>query len=324
MKATARANSNIAFIKYWGNIDEALRLPANPSLSMNLDGLHTETTVHWLPDDRHDTLTINGALADDRAVRRVSQHLHALRARFGISHGARVESQNNFPMGAGIASSASSFAALTVAAAAAAHAELSERELTCLARLGSGSASRSVPSGFVEWQVGTTHDESFAFSLAPHHYWDLVDVVALVSADHKEIGSREGHTSAPTSEFQNVRVQTAAERLEMCRRALIERDFRALAEVVEHDSDMMHAVMMTSRPPLFYWLPGSLTVMDAIRRWRAEGLRVCYTLDAGPNVHCICVAEDADEIERRVTKLKGVQGSLRAQAGGGAVVIGAI
>lgn len=322
MKATARANSNIAFIKYWGNTDEILRLPANPSLSMNLEGLHTETTVTWLPDDGHDTLTINGAIADDRALRRVSQFLDALRQRFAIRHGARVVSHNNFPMGAGIASSAASFAALAVAASSAAGAQLTERELTCLARLGSGSASRSVPSGFVEWQTGETHDQSYAFSIAPREHWGLVDLVALVSADHKAVGSREGHTSASTSDFQAIRVETATARLEICRRALQERDFAAFAEVVERDSDMMHAVMMTSRPPLFYWLPGSLVLMDAVRRWRSEGLRVCYTLDAGPNVHCICLAEDADEIESRLGRLPGVQGVLRAATGGGAVVIG--
>lgn len=322
MKATARANSNIAFIKYWGNTDEELRLPANASLSMNLHGLHTETTVTWLPEERHDTLTINGGIADDRALRRVSQFMDALRQRLGIRHGARVVSHNNFPMGAGIASSAASFAALATAGAAAAGVQLSERELSCLARLGSGSASRSVPSGFVEWKTGDTHDESYAFSVAPREHWGLIDLVALVSAGHKAVGSREGHTSAPTSDFQQVRVETAASRLEVCRRALLERDFATFAEVVERDSDMMHAVMMTSRPPLFYWLPGSLVLMDLVRRWRSEGLRVCYTLDAGPNVHCICLAEDADEIEARLGQVEGVQGVLRAKTGGGAVVIG--
>lgn len=321
MKATARANSNIAFIKYWGNTDEELRLPANASLSMNLDGLHTETAFTWLPEERHDTLTINGGIADDRALRRVSQFLDSLRHRLGIRYGARIVSHNNFPMGAGIASSAASFAALAVPATTAAGARLTERELSCLARLGSGSASRSVPSGFVEWRTGETHDESYAFSVAPREHWGLIDLVALVSAGHKTVGSREGHTSASTSDFQTARVETAASRLEVCRGALLERDFATFAEVVERDSDMMHAVMMTSRPPLFYWLPGSLVLMDLVRRWRSEGLRVCYTLDAGPNVHCICLAEDADEIEARLGQVAGVQGVLRATTGGGAVVI---
>lgn len=321
MQATARANSNIAFIKYWGNADEALRLPMNPSLSMNLDGLYTETTVRW-HDAATDTLTINGEAANAKAAQRVSQHLDAVRARLGLDARADVVSANNFPMGAGIASSAASFAALTVAAVAAAGATLDERELSCLARLGSGSASRSVPTGFVEWTTGTTHEESYAFTVAPRDHWALVDVVALVSAGHKDVGSREGHTSAPMSEFQAARVATAQARLDACKAALLDRDFAAFATVVEHDSDMMHAVMMTSKPPLFYWLPASLAAMDAVRRMRADGLNVCYTLDAGPNVHCLCTAEDADAVEAAVAQIPGVQGVLRAAVGGGAVVIG--
>ncbi len=320
MRATATANSNIAFIKYWGNIDESLRLPANPSLSMNLDGLYTETTVEWHPEQQGDSLNINGQSADERATDRVSQHLSALRKRLDINYSAHVDSVNNFPMGAGIASSAASFAALTVAAVAAAGAALSERELTCLARLGSGSASRSVPSGFVEWVTGLSHAESFAFTIAPRDHWGLVDLVAIVHAGHKEVGSREGHTSASTSELQTARVKTAAQRLDVCRQALLERDFASFASVVEHDSDMMHAVMMTSKPPLFYWRPGSLVLMDAVRRWRSEGLRVCYTLDAGPNVHCVCVASDADELGERIVQLPGVERVLRASVGGGAEV----
>lgn len=320
MRATATANSNIAFIKYWGNTDEALRLPANPSLSMNLDGLYTQTTVVWGPERQSDTLKINGQSADERATARVSQHLTALRKRLDIHQSAHVDSVNNFPMGAGIASSAASFAALTVAAVAAAGAVLSERELSCLARLGSGSASRSVPSGFVEWVTGSTHDQSYAFTVAARDHWKLVDLVAIVHAGHKEVGSREGHTSASTSEFQAARVQTAVQRLDVCRRSLLDRDFTTFAAVVEHDSDMMHAVMMTSNPPLFYWRPGSLALMDAVRRWRSEGLRVCYTLDAGPNVHCICVADDADEIGARILQLPGVERVLRASVGGGAEV----
>lgn len=321
MKATARANSNIAFIKYWGNTDEILRLPANPSLSMNLDGLYTETIVNWSTDLSSDALEINGTYASEMARKRVSLHLDALRRRLGIGLFAHVDSRNNFPMGAGIASSASSFAALTLAAVHAAGAELGERELSALARLGSGSASRSIPSGFVEWTTGNTHEESFAFSIAGRDHWELTDVIAVVSSGHKDVGSREGHTSASTSEFQHARVETAGTRLHECRRALLERDFNTFARVVEHDSDMMHAVMMTSNPPLFYWKPGSLELMECVRAWRREGLPVCYTLDAGPNVHCICLSDAANEVSARVAQITGVESVLRAGVGGGAKVI---
>lgn len=320
-RATARANANIAFIKYWGNRDEALRLPSNPSLSMNLDGLFTETTVVWDDGITDDSLVLNARQDTGPALARVSRHLDAIRQRLGLHSHAQVESANNFPTGAGIASSASSFAALTVAAVAAAGATLSERELTTLARLGSGSASRSVPTGFVEWYAADRHEESYAESIAAPDYWDLVDVIAVVSRQHKDVGSTAGHASAHTSELQSTRVETAPERLESCKRALMERNFTTFAEVVERDSNLMHAVMMTSRPPLFYWQPASLEVMANVRRWRLDGLQVCYTLDAGPNVHCICVRRDAEAVSAGLARLSDVEEIRMAGPGGPAIVI---
>lgn len=320
MKATAQAHPNIAFIKYWGNADESLRLPANPSISMNLEGISTITTVEWGKDEK-DSLIINGHTADAQALARVVRHLDVIRKRAGINLRAQVTSENNFPMGAGIASSASSFAALTVAAFAAAGVIVDERELSCVARLGSGSASRSIPAGYVEWCTGNTHEESYAFTVADAKHWDLVDVVAVISEGHKAVGSREGHTTATTSDFQAARVASAPTRLKICRQALLDRDFETFATVVEQDSNMMHAVMMTSKPPLFYWKAASLTVMEAVRQWRSEGIPVCYTLDAGPNVHCITMSAYQDEIGIRLTHIEGVLRVLKAACGGGARIL---
>jgi diphosphomevalonate decarboxylase len=321
--ATARANANIAFIKYWGNLDDDLRLPVNSSLSMNMDGLYTETTVRWNETLISDQLILNGAEESGKTLQRVSTHLDIIRRRVGINIYAQVESTNNFPMGAGIASSASSFAALTVAAVRATQTEFFEKELTTIARLGSGSASRSIPDGFVEWHSGKTHEESFAESIAPHDYWELEDVIAVVSSEHKKVGSTEGHTSAKTSDLQEARVAGAAKRLEQCKAAILGRDFASFAEVVEYDSNLMHAVMMTSRPALFYWQPTTLAVMQAVRDWRAEGLNVCYTLDAGPNVHCICLRNSAGTVSERLQRLSGVEDVRRAAAGSGAIVTAA-
>jgi diphosphomevalonate decarboxylase len=224
-------------------------------------------------------------------------------------------------MGAGIASSASSFAALTLSAVKAAGTDLSEAELSCIARLGSGSASRSIPSGFVIWHQGNSHETSFAESFATPDYWDLVDVIAIISGEHKAVGSRQGHTSASTSDLQNARVNGAIERLKACQNAILARDFGAFADVVEYDSNLMHAVMMTSRPPLFYWLPTTLTVMDAVRHWRANGVQVCYTLDAGPNVHCICTRADADKVVQGLKSVDGVKDVRLAGVGAGAHLI---
>lgn len=288
---------------------------------MNLQGLRTQTTVHWDDALKADTLVLNGQEEHDAALHRVSRHLNLLRQRLGIDLFASVESDNNFPTGAGIASSASSFAALTVAGVAAAGATLTERELTTLARRGSGSASRSIPAGFVAWYPADTHEESFAESIAPPEHWDLVDVIAIVSQAHKAVGSTEGHASADTSDLQPARVEGAFKRFDICREAVLARDFSTLAEVVEMDSNLMHAVMMTSRPAIFYWQPPTLALMAAVRQLRADGLRVCYTLDAGPNVHCICVRDDAEQVSQALKNISGVVDLKQAGVGGAAWLI---
>lgn len=321
MRATARAYSNIAFIKYWGNRDENLRLPQSPSLSMNLNGLYTQTTVVWHKDVSTHTMKLNGNTANDKSLQRVSSYLEQFKGRYGVEGYAHVESMNNFPTGVGIASSASAFAALALAATTAANLDLTERDLSALARLGSGSASRSIPGGFVEWHAGDSHETSFAETFAPVDHWGLVDVIAIVSSEHKTTGSTEGHKIAPTSDLQKARLDGAAQRLSACKNAVLERDFERFAEVVELDSNLMHAVMMTSRPSLFYWQPASIQIMQFVREWRQEGIPVCYTLDAGPNVHCLCLSDSADEINKRLSQVDGVQDIKVATAGGAAQVI---
>ncbi len=320
-QATARAHSNIAFIKYWGNADDKLRIPVNDSISMNLDSLYTETTVRWDEALSADQLILAGEAQQGKTLERVSQHLDLIRERLGISSKAHVTSQNNFPMGTGIASSAAAFAALTIAAAVAAGAELSERELTTIARCGSGSASRSVSDGFVLWYQGNSHETSYAESFAAPDHWKLVDVIGIVSDQHKMVGSRQGHTTANTSDLQEARVAGAPKRVQVCKQAILDKDFATFAEVVEHDSNLMHAVMMTSKPPLFYWKPTTLTIMELVREWRADGLEVCYTLDAGPNVHCICTPESADEVRIRLEQVSGILEIRTASCGTGAKII---
>jgi diphosphomevalonate decarboxylase len=319
--ATAQASPNIAFIKYWGNRDNVLRLPANGSISMNLDGLTTRTTVSFQPSLPFDELIINGHEVTGVGLDRVSYILDIIRGMVDIHERAEVMTENNFPSGAGIASSASAFAALALAGSKAAGLNLSEPELSRLARRGSGSASRSIPSGFVEWQAGTTDEDSYAFSIAEPNYWMLVDCIAIVSASHKKTGSTEGHSIAPTSPLQNARVADAPRRLEICRKALLEKDFDSFASIVELDSDMMHSVMMTSTPALHYWKPASLSVMNAVREWRNDGLAVCHTVDAGPNVHVICPETEEQTVNEKLREINGVTDVLVARAGGAAKIV---
>lgn len=304
--ATALAHPNIAFIKYWGLKDAANRIPANDSLSMNLGGLSTRTTVTLDPSLRADVLILNGERVSGAGLERAQLFLDRIRRLAGNPSPVLIESENNFPIGAGVASSASGFAALALAGAAAFGLDLAEPALSALARFGSGSACRSIPGGFVEWRTDAETGDSFAKSFAPEEHWDLVDCIAILSESHKKTGSEVGMRLAGTSPLQAARVADSARRMRLCREAILNRDFNALAAITELDSNLMHAVMMTSQPPLFYWQPGSLAIMQAVKRWQVEGLPVTYTLDAGPNVHVICLKEAMDETLTRLRRMPGV------------------
>jgi len=314
---TAVANPNIAFIKYWGNCEADARIPASGSISMNLGGLETRTTVTFNPELEGDTLNINGQEAEQAALERVGGFMNLVREMAGNKHFAMVESHNNFPMGAGIASSASAFAALALAATRAAGIDLDEGDLSRLARKGSGSACRSIPEGYVEWLADGCDPDSMAISIAPPKHWDLWDCIAIVHRGHKLVGSREGHDLAHTSPLQQARVSEAPQRLKICRKAILERDFEAFSDIVELDSHLMHAVMMTSSPRLFYWLPGTIAIMQAVSSWRQQGIPACYTIDAGPNVHVICEGEEKELVEARLRQIPGVIDVITAYPGEG-------
>jgi len=321
-QATAIAHPNIAFIKYWGNQDDALRLPVNPSLSMNLGDLHTITNVQFDNKLPVDMVVINGQPLpmNSPALERVTSQLDLIRRSAKLWLRAKIDSSSNFPVGAGIASSASAFAALTVAAAAAAGLDLDEATLSRLARRGSGSASRSVPMGFCQWLTGDD-DSSIASSIAPPNHWELRDVVAIVSAAHKTVGSTGGHPLAATSPLQAVRVATATDRFNVCREAILARDLATLGTVMEEDAVIMHAVMMTSRPPLYYWNAATMSVIHAVQQWRADGLPVYFTIDAGPNVHLICEAAHAETVMAQARQLPGVSDVLVSGVGGPARLV---
>lgn len=320
-KATAEAKSNIAFVKYWGNRDTVRRVPLNDSISMNLDHAITTTTVEFDSSLTEDLVAIGGKPAGDLAFRRASTHLDRIRALAKIDTRARVESRNTFPTGAGIASSASAFAALSVAATHAAGLQLTEKELTMLARQASGSASRSVPAGFVEWVTSSDPNDSYAVSIAPPEHWDLRDVIAVVSQEEKQVSSTEGHAAAPSSPFLPVRLGALPIRLHHVRRGILARDLSLIGPAIEQDAIELHMVAMTSRPPIFYWSPDMVRVIQSALRWRAEGLAVYFSLDAGPNVHLICEGKDADQVERLARDVPGVQQVITNAPGGAARIV---
>ncbi len=322
MKTTAIAPSNIAFIKYWGKKDEALRLPLNSSISMNLSSAYTTTTIEFSKNYHKDSVTLLDGSFSDKERERVIGALERIRERVGISALARVVTQNTFPKGTGAAASASGFAALTVAGFAALEIQVSEKELTIFARMGSGSACRSIPDGFVEWKTGNTSEESYAYSLYSHAYWDLRDVLVIVDTRMKKVSTTEGMEYVRTSRFLSTRLTSIPKKILQVKTALQRKDFPSLGMLIEEDCINMHAVMMTQTPPLFYWNGTTMDIIQAVIRWREEGIPVYFTIDAGPNVHLICEEKDEQRVIEAVKTIDGVLSVIRNKAAKGARIVG--
>lgn len=324
MRAAARANTNIALVKYWGKRDLALNLPAAGSLSLTLEGLSSHTQVCF-GESEADELWLDGRPAEPAALARALRVVDEIRRRADLRAAVRICSQNDFPTGAGLASSASGLAALTVAAARAAGLQLTPTQLSALARLGSGSACRSLFGGFVEWRAGERADgsDSHGLPLFPAEHWDLRCCVAIVSEGPKPTSSTEGmlHTAA-SSPYQPVFLSAVAADLDAARQAIAARDLLALARVAERSSLRMHASMMAAEPPLLYLSPQSWQVIVAVRELRErEGLPVFFTVDAGPNVKAFCEADALPALQAALAAVSGVQRLILARPGGGAELL---
>ena len=322
-RATVVAPANIAFIKYWGTKDLEHTLPFNPSLSMTLRECVSRTSVEILDRALDDEILLRAGGASFEPAsgefsRRVESHLDRLRAWADEDVSFRVATQNSFPMAAGMASSASGFAALTLAVVAALGREVASEQLSVLARLsGSGSAARSVLGGYVQWPAGEDREAEHAVQVVPADFWDLRDVVAVLQEQAKEVSSREGHERAVTSPYFEARQRLLPERLERARSAILARDFSALSLVVEEEAIDLHLIAMSSRPPIFYWTPGTLEVLAAVRRLRQSGQEVCATMDAGANVHMICTPESEAAVVEEVGRIAAVGSLIRDGVGAG-------
>jgi diphosphomevalonate decarboxylase len=317
--AAARAHSNIALIKYWGKRDAALNLPAVGSISVTLDALTTDTTVAFTGDE--DELRLDGTRVD---AARASRMLDLVRERAGIRSAATVTSTNNFPTGAGLASSASGFAALAVAACAAAGVDATPKELSILARRGSGSAARSIFGGFVELHAGTAPDGSDAFAepILDAAEWPLSVVVAITSREAKRVSSTAGMgRSAASSPFYPAWTDTAEQDLADMRAAIAARDFASVGELAEYSCLKLHALMLTSRPALIYWNAATVAAIHTVTELRAGGIPVYFTIDAGPQVKALCAPADAPAVASALAAVPGVQETRTSGLGGGAQLV---
>ncbi|MBI4036166.1 diphosphomevalonate decarboxylase [Candidatus Daviesbacteria bacterium] len=317
MKATAIGPSDIALTKYWGRKDEVLRLPENGSISMVLSNLLTTTTVEFSPEYKKDQITINGGGLEEGEAERVIKHLDRIRKIAKIDLKAKVVSKNNFPIGTGLSSSASGFAALTVAASSAAGLNLSEKELSILSRQASGSSCRPIAGGFVEWLDGNTSNTSYAKTIFPKNWWNIADVVAVVSEGRKEVPTSTGHAKAQSSPFLKLRLSRMKEKNRLVKKYIKERDFKALGELIEQEALELHTIMLTQYPPLIYWTPGTLTIMKLVSHWRAEGIPVYFTINTGQNIHLLTEQKNVEKVKDKLKKLDFVKNIIVNTAGEG-------
>jgi diphosphomevalonate decarboxylase len=303
-KAIARANTNIALVKYWGKRDAALNLPAVGSLSLTLEGLSTRTSVAFDGNATADSLLLNGEPADPRALGRIAKFLDLVRARAGIKEHARVESANDFPTAAGLASSASAFAALALAATRAAGLQLDDRELSVLARRGSGSAARSIFGGFSEMQRGQRADGEDSFATPIASDWDVRLVIAATVTGPKSTLSTDGmrHT-AETSPYYDAWVRMSEADLKTARDAIARHDLEALGTVTEASCLSMHASAMAARPAVVYFHGATIEGWRIIQELRKSGVPAWFTCDAGPHVKALTIAKHAEEVERALNRL---------------------
>ena len=314
MQATAIAQPNIALIKYWGKRDVARNLPAVGSISITLSDLFTRMRVEFDAALTADELTVNGA-PDTRMLPRLSACLDHVAGEQRSP--ARITSACNFPIAAGLASSASSFAALTVAAAAAAGRDASVDELASLAGRGSGSAARSLLGGFVE--LSNTDDDIEVRNLLAPDDWPLAVIVAITRAGPKPVGSTEAmEISRKTSPFYTSWVDGQVQDLDIARTAIVERDFASLGAIAEHNCLKMHSIMWASRPPVVYWNAVTMRCLQTVPRLQGDGVPVFFTIDAGPQVKAVCLPEAAASVEAALRATPGVIDMLSSGLGTGA------
>lgn len=300
MKVTAQAHPNIALIKYWGKRNVALNLPVVPSLSLTLSNFHTTTTVEW--GSRCDSFTLNGQVQENLQAQKVFEFLDKIQ---DDRPPCTVISHNNFPTAAGLASSASAFAALAMAGCMASEQEFTISQMSALARQGSGSASRSLWGGWVEWVLGEKVDgsDSVGKPIAPQNHWDIRMIVAVVSDKEKSVSSTKGMLqTANTSPMFDAWCRNAQEDIDIAKEAIVQRDIATLGKQMEISTLKMFATMFTTIPSIRYWKHQTLAIVEIVEKLRESGIDCWYTMDAGPNVKILCEPQNAEQITQAISK----------------------
>lgn len=295
MKIAARAHTNIALIKYWGKADAKLRLPLMSSLSMTLDAFYTETSIEA---GEKNEFYLNGQKQDDQSAKRVFNYLSTLQNKYQVHGNLIVKSTNHVPTAAGLASSSSAFAALAASFVHFYHLDLDHRQLTRLARIGSGSASRSIYGGFVIWQKGHDDQSSYAYPLIEKPKMDLQLLAVELNAGPKKLSSTHGMKDAQSSPFFKPWLARNQQELDEMITAIKENDFTKLGSLAELNANEMHAINLTAQPEFTYFEPDTIRAIKLVEEMRQNGIECYYTIDAGPNIKVLTQLKNVKEIKK--------------------------
>ncbi|MDE0422364.1 MAG: diphosphomevalonate decarboxylase [Gammaproteobacteria bacterium] len=312
--ATAIAHPNIALVKYWGKQTGPGNRPATPSLSITVAGLTTTTRVEAA---ERDSVCING---ECRREPKVETLLDAMRDTFDLPPVA-IDTRNDFPTGAGLASSASGFAALVTALDGEFGLGMSSAARSDWARQGSASAARSIYGGFATLAPGD--DVWTGAELQAKDSWPLEVVIAVTEESPKDVSSSQGmERSRTTSPFYHAWCRSTETDFETACRAVAQHDFESLSDVAEHSCLKLHALMLSSRPGLLYWNEATVAAIDTVRRLRTAGTPVFFTIDAGPQVKAVCAPGHGGGVAALLARSPGVLRVVRGQLGDGARLVG--
>jgi len=330
MEFSIKSPANIAFVKYWGQQDSSLILPSNDSFSMNLSNCFTELKIEVVEDPSVKEMVIKEykteqyKAATEAEMEKVVAFYTVAKKYLGVTRdkGFRVRSSNSFPKKAGIASSASFFSAMALAFITLFEKDLNKKRLSVLARLsGSGSACRSIPDGFVWWHSAATSEKSYAESIAQVDYWDIRDIVLVLSFDEKKVSSVDGHHGAQTSNYFDSRQQTIPFTLQRIKKAFNDKDFRQFGEAIEQEAINFHSILMTQVPPLFFWSEKTISCIQEIVKLRNAGLEGYFTIDAGENIHLLCEGKNEDRFVEYFKKQDFVKEVITNTAAQGAQIL---
>lgn len=313
-KAKVKAHSNIALVKYWGKEDEELIIPFNGSISMTLKEFYTITEVEKIYSDQ-DEFYLNGKIQDEKETKKISNFIDLFRKLAKDYSRIRVISKNYFPTAAGLASSASGFAALAGALNEVFELKLDKTDLSKMARRGSGSATRSIFGGLVEWEKGFDHESSYAKKIDDGN-WDIGMIAVILSDKKKKVLSRVGMSqTVKTCPFYPAWVESSAQDLEDMRTAISDRNTNRIGEIAESSALKMHATMLTTQPSIIYFKEETLTVIKMVKKMREEGIIAYFTMDAGPNVKIITSSEFKDRIIERLSQIVDIDKLVYSEAG---------